>query len=446
MKIKQFEDKPLSHYSYAILSGDKIALIDPARNPMPYYKYAEENNAQIVAVIETHPHADFVSSHLQIHEETGAKIYVSKLVGADYPHESFDDGESFMLNDVKFTAINTPGHSPDSISVVTSIENKKALFTGDTLFIGDVGRPDLREKAGNMKAKRKDLAKQMYHTIQNKYNGLPDETLVYPAHGSGSLCGKNISGDASSGTLGNERKVNWAFKDLTEEEFVGELMNDQPFIPSYFGFDVDINKTGAANYAESIGSIPIRLNFNSFEEDIVIVDTRDEKAFKKNHFPNSINIMARGDEDKIETWLGAIIEPGEPFYVLVENLENIQKILARIAKIGYEKAVKAIATPGIEASRSMPKFDLSEFRANPDNYTIIDIRNKSEVKVKKIFENAINIPLNDLRNSLDEIPTDKPLVVHCAGGYRSAAGSSILEKELESSKVYDLSDDIKKFQ
>ncbi|HBY68037.1 MAG TPA: MBL fold metallo-hydrolase, partial [Flavobacteriaceae bacterium] len=154
MKIKQFEYKPLSHYSYAIISEGKMALVDPERDPTQYYAFAEENDAQIVAVFETHPHADFVSSHLQIHEETGAKIYSSKKTGADYPHTTFDDDDTVKMGNIKFTAINTPGHSPDSITIQATDGDNTALFTGDTLFIGDVGRPDLREKAGHLKAKR----------------------------------------------------------------------------------------------------------------------------------------------------------------------------------------------------------------------------------------------------------------------------------------------------
>jgi glyoxylase-like metal-dependent hydrolase (beta-lactamase superfamily II) len=158
MIIKQFEDKPLAHYSYVILSGNEMALVDPSRDPEPYYKFAEENDAKIVAIFETHPHADFISGHLQIHKETEAIIYVSELVGADYPHKTFDDGATFKMNEVTFTAINTPGHSPDGITIVAKDKNaKQAIFTGDTLFIGDVGRPDLREKAGNINAKREKL-------------------------------------------------------------------------------------------------------------------------------------------------------------------------------------------------------------------------------------------------------------------------------------------------
>lgn len=183
MQIKQFEDKNLSHYSYAILSNHEIALIDPARDPKPYYDFAAVHHARIVAVIETHPHADFVSSHLEISHHTGATIYVSKLLSAEYPHQPFDEGDAIILGHITLKALNTPGHSPDSISIVAIDENgkEKAVFTGDTLFIGDCGRPDLREKAGAITAAKTELAKQMYHSLRKKLMPLPNEVEVYPA-------------------------------------------------------------------------------------------------------------------------------------------------------------------------------------------------------------------------------------------------------------------------
>ncbi|MCM4158166.1 rhodanese-like domain-containing protein [Gramella sp. AN32] len=445
MTIKQFKDAPLAHYSYAIVSNGKMAVVDPARNPMPYYKYAEEQNAKIVAVFETHPHADFVSSHVQIHKETGAKIYVSKLVGAEYEYEGFDDGNSVEVGKTTFRAINTPGHSPDSITVVAEDEGKTAMFTGDTLFIGDVGRPDLREKAGNMKAKRVELAKDMYNTIRTKFNDLPDDALVYPAHGAGSLCGKNMS-DAASSTLGNERKGNWAFKEQTEEEFVEEILKDQPFIPSYFGFDVDLNKIGAAHVQTSKWDTPVQLYTSKVNAKLIVVDTRDEKVFKAGHLPNSFNIMARSENDKYETWLGAIVQPEEAFYLVINSVDDLEEILERTAKIGYEKQIKAVLTLSKDLSEKTEKLDLKDFKNNPENYTIVDIRNKSEVAEGKIFKDAITVPLNELRDDHNDIPSHRPVVVHCAGGYRSAAGSSILNNIFEHTAVYDLSDEVNDFK
>jgi len=441
MKIKQFKDAPLAHYSYAILSEKKVIVVDPSRNPLAYYQFAEENQAEIVAVLETHPHADFVSGHLQIHEETGASIYVSEMVGADYPHHAFDDGVEFEFGSATVKAFHTPGHSPDGITfyVTDKNSNTKALFTGDTLFIGDVGRPDLREKAGNMKAKRQELAEAMYQSIQHKFTDLADDVLVYPAHGAGSLCGKNMS-DAASSTLGNERTGNWAFKEQTQEEFVSEILKDQPFIPSYFGFNVDINKKGAPNFKSSIYSVPMKLYVDSVEKQLAIIDVRDEADFKKGHFKGSFNIMARSESDKIETWLGAIIQPNEQFYLVVENVSQIDSILHRIAKIGYEQQIEKVITIGQNAELVTAEvLDLAAFKSNKENYNIVDIRSESEHNNEVKFDSAKNFPLNDLRSSAKKIKTNQPIVVHCAGGYRSAAGASIIQAEFPDQMVYDLS-------
>jgi hydroxyacylglutathione hydrolase len=339
MKIKQFKDDPLAHYSYALISNGEMALIDPSRNPLQYYKYAEENNARITAVFETHPHADFVSGHLQIHQETGATIYVSDMVGVSYPHKPFDEGQSVKIGNTTIRPIHTPGHSPDSLTFVAEEDGKTALFTGDTLFIGNVGRPDLREKAGNKKAKRVELAKAMYQTMKTKFTDLPDDAIVYPAHGAGSLCGKNMS-DSPSSTLGEERMSNWAFKEQTEEEFVEEILKEQPFIPSYFGFNVDINREGAGNIQQEKYRVPLKIAVDKVEAGITVVDVRDGDAYKQGHLPNSINIMSRTEGDKYETWLGAIIQPEEPFYLAVNSVEDIDELLERTAKIGYERQMK----------------------------------------------------------------------------------------------------------
>ncbi len=445
MKIKQFKDAPLAHYSYAIVSEGEMALIDPSRNPMQYYKYAEENNAKIVAVFETHPHADFVSGHLQIHEETGATIYISEKVGVSYPHTPFDEGAELKLGTATIKPLHTPGHSPDSLTFVAEENGKYALFTGDTLFIGNVGRPDLREKAGNMTAKRLELAKEMYYTMQTKFNDFPDEALIYPAHGAGSLCGKNMSASPSS-TLGDERKGNWAFKEQTEEEFVEEILKDQPFIPSYFGFNVDLNRGGAENVQKAKYAVPVKVGINEIETGFTVVDVRDEDAFKNGHLPNSINIMSRSNGDKFETWLGAIIEPEEKFFIAVESFGDIDDILERTSKIGYEKQLEGVVTLSKKVSKKSDTFDIEDFKENQEKYTIVDIRNESELAEGKIFDNAKGIPLNELRDRAEELPQDKPFVVHCAGGYRSAAGSSILENKFKDQKVYDLSEAINDFK
>ncbi|HBY68038.1 MAG TPA: MBL fold metallo-hydrolase, partial [Flavobacteriaceae bacterium] len=290
------------------------------------------------------------------------------------------------------------------------------------------------------------LAKMMFNTIQTKFKDLPDNAYVYPAHGAGSLCGKGMSADASSSTLGNERISNWAFKNQTEEQFTEHLLSSQPFIPHYFGYNVAINKDGASNLSRSIGNIPLQLSISETRDDILVIDTRDESDFKKNHLPGSINIMATSETSKFETWLGSIVKPEEEFYVVVTSVEEANTLLNRIAKIGYEKQVKAIVTLGNGDLKTSPDFNISEFKENKKAFTIVDIRNDSEVEEGKIFETALTIPLHQLRERVSEIPNDKPIVVHCAGGYRSAAGSSILETELKNTTVFDLSDAVTEFQ
>jgi glyoxylase-like metal-dependent hydrolase (beta-lactamase superfamily II)/rhodanese-related sulfurtransferase len=450
MEIKQFIDKNLAHYSYAILSNGEIALFDPARNPQPYYDFAEQHNAKITAVIETHPHADFISSHLEIHSATDATIYVSKLLGAEYPHQIFDEGDAIVLGNITLKALNTPGHSPDSISVVAIDENGKenSVFTGDTLFIGDCGRPDLREQAGAIKSARAELAKQMFHSLRNKLMTLPDDVMVYPAHGAGSLCGKGLS-EQNSSTIGAEKISNWSLQNLSEEEFVKELLTDQPFIPKYFPFDVAVNKKGADVYATSILKVPQREPVtcvgcaNSINPAVLIIDTRPQEQFKKAYLKNAVNLM---NDTKFETWLGSIVKPHEQFYLIAENETILNQMIERTAKIGYEKQI-ALAFVMDYGNSEMKLFDSDNLKDNEDAYTIIDIRNDSEVKTNKIFANAIHIPLHELRERTNEIPVHKPIVVHCAGGYRSAAGSSIIKSKLNgTSQVYDLSEAVKQFQ
>ena len=449
MQIRQFEDKNLSHYSYAIVndSENKMVLIDPTRNVHQYLKYAMELNARIIGVIETHPHADFVSGHLELVQSTGATIYASKLINASYPHSGFDGGDVLEFGKIKLSAINTPGHSPDSISVLLEYDGiQKAIFTGDTLFIGDCGRPDLRESAGNIQVSRQILAQQMYHSLRDKLEILPGDVIVYPAHGAGTLCGKNLSKDSNS-TIAKEKQSNWSLQEATEEEFVKSLLADQPFVPQYFPFDVELNRKGVLPLQEALNKIPTGkvVNENSIpllDNSVWIIDTRREELFKKGHLPHSINLM---EEGKFETWLGTIIPPNEKFYLACETGKQLTNMLERVAAIGYESQVAEgfIIENG---DFKEPKIDLAKFREHTEDYTIIDVRNSSEVKQGKIFENSIHIPLSEIRNRIGEIPLDKPIVVHCAGGYRSAAASSLLQSILnKQAKVFDLGEAIRDF-
>lgn len=452
MQIKQFEDKHLSHYSYAVLSEcqKEIVLIDPARDVQPYLDYAQENDARITGVIETHPHADFISGHLELHHSTGATIYASKLVQAAYPHQAFDEGQSLTFGKIKLSAINTPGHSPDSICVLLEHDGKqKAVFTGDTLFVGDCGRPDLREEKNerNIQNKKEELARQMYHSLRSKLMKLNDEVEVYPAHGAGTLCGKSL-GKESSSTIGKEKQSNWSLQEATEEEFVKNLLADQPFVPQYFPYNVELNKKGMPPLNESLAGIPMGRVVQQNEEkkpepDVWIIDTRKEKDFKAGHLPRSINLMEDG---KLETWLGSIIKPKERFYLAGDSTEQLKKVLRRVAAIGYEsQVVEAFVLK--EASLEEQQLDVKHFQKHQEEFTIVDVRNESEVEEEKIFSNSISIPLAEVRYRLNEIPTNKPIVVHCSGGYRSAAGSSLIQSGLKGKvKVFDLGDDVQQFQ
>jgi len=444
MDIIQIEDKNLSHYSYAVVSNSEMVLVDPARNPQPYYDLAKEHQTKIIAVIETHPHADFVSSHLEIHKTTGAVIYVSKLLEAEYPHKTFDENDIIKVGKISLKALNTPGHSPDSICIVAIDEkgNEKAVFTGDTLFIGDCGRPDLREKAGALTAKREVLAKEMYHSLREKLMTLPDNVLVYPAHGAGSLCGKGLS-EKNTSTIGIEKASNWCLQKMSEEDFVKELLNNQPFVPQYFTYDVSLNKKGAENFLESIHNVKIHDTIPSQLDDYIIVDARNESEYKEGFLKSSVNLMADGP---FETWLGSIIAPHEKFYLLSKSKYVLQSLIERAAKIGYEQQIESAFIAKEINGGKISKPDVDKFRSAFDDFTIMDIRNPSEINEKKIFKNAIRIPLFELKDRINEIPTDKPIVVHCAGGYRSAAGTSIIKNFLKNgTEVFDLGEAVKTF-
>lgn len=450
MKIEQWEDKGLAHFSYAILSESEkeIILVDPSRDPGPYLEFARNQKARITGIIETHPHADFVSSHLELHRVTGATIYTSQLVDAYYPHESFDEGQHIQVGELRLSALNTPGHSPDSICVLLEEDGKqKAVFTGDTLFIGDCGRPDLREGAGKIQLTRKELARKMYHSLRSRLMTLENDVAVYPAHGAGTLCGKALS-SAHSSTIGAEKISNWSLQEQTEEEFVESLLADQPFIPAYFPYDVELNRKGAPGFEESVhaikmlGEITSKEDSRMLDESLWIIDARDEKVFKKGHMSHSINLM---EGNKFETWLGSIIPPGERFYLAGSSTEQLRKLIARAAAIGYESFIEAAFVLEYGDTK-MPKLDTEAFENAPDQYTIIDVRNPSEVKEGKIFSNSLSIPLAELRNRVSEVPTDKPVVVHCAGGYRSAAASSLVEASVDGKvKVFDLGEAVKDF-
>jgi glyoxylase-like metal-dependent hydrolase (beta-lactamase superfamily II)/rhodanese-related sulfurtransferase len=449
MEVKQFFDENLSIYSYAVVNDDMMVVIDPERDPQKYYDFAALSKAAIIGIIETHPHADFVSSHLEISLTTGAKIFTSKLTGAEYDHITFDDGDVLELNDITLHAINTPGHSPDSISVILKDETgtDRYLFSGDTLFVGDVGRPDLRESAGNIKAAREDLAKAMYNTIRKKLIDLPQDLIVDPGHGAGSLCGKTTSKESFT-TIGNELKNNPALQPMEENAFVEMILKDQSFVPKYFAYAVELNKTGAPYMEESIREVKKILNPAKIDRNILIIDIRPSVDFQDEHLPDSISIPA-GKKSKFETWLGSVISPGEKFYLTGDTFDDLEEALKRVAKIGYEVNVAGYFECPLKGLIQSDEFNREEFEYNKDAFTILDVRNPVELKKSKPFASSIHIPLFELRERLHEIPLsgEKPVVVHCAAGYRSNIAVSIIKRELlrhnSPAKVYDYGTAIK---
>ena len=449
MKAKQFYDKALAHGSYAIVSDGQVALVDPGRDPQPYLDFAQEHRGKIVAVFETHPHADFTSSHREFYQKYGATIYINSQAGVSYPHRTLDDGDEVTIGNVTMRALFTPGHSLDHNAYLLLDErgHPHSVYTGDSLFVGDVGRPDLREGVGNLRSQREDLARQMYHTVHDVFKKLADHVVVYPAHGAGSLCGKNMGPETSS-TIGKEREQNWAFNVEDEDQFVKTLLENPPFIPQYFPYDVELNREGLPPLEDSLRGIPsLRADepraAGFLVAGIPVVDVRSETLFKQGHPEKAINLQ---EGEKFETWLGALIAPNEPFYLVAEDEAQRDRVVRRAAKIGYETHIKGTLVPPFRFQERSQPLDREHFEEHPEDYTIVDVRNASETEGNRLFDHAINIPLPELAGRVSEVPIDKPVVVHCAGGYRSAAGSSILEGALPETKVYDLSETVKNFQ
>ncbi len=440
MKIEQFEDPFLSHYSYAILCEERneIVLIDPMRDPSSYYRFAEENQAKIVAVIETHSHADFVSSHSEIQQHTGALIYMSSETPASFHFEKFNSGDTLCLGSLRLESISTPGHSLDSICILLySDNNPYALFSGDTLFAGDIGRPDLREAKASKGIQRETLAAMMFDTITTKILPLADEIIVYPTHGAGTLCGKALD-KVTSTTIGHERQHNWALNTPDIEMFIKELCTKQPFIPKYFTHAVALNLTGAPDLQPSLQSITPIHDIN----DCLLIDARQGDAFAAGHIKGAINIM---EGTKFETWLGTVLAPDEKFILGGDSQQQLERLSYRTASIGYETNILGTLVLA-EGTEKNPVLDIQAFKDSPEAYTILDIRNDPEREEHIYFNESIHIPLPRLREEASSIPTDKPIVVHCAAGYRSAIGSSLLAMLLGGKvEVFDLGEAIKTF-
>lgn len=434
--VQQFEDKGLAHFSYAVMAGKKVIVIDPQRNPEVYYDFAKKHGATIVGVIETHPHADFVSSHLEIHQNLNVPIYGSGLTKSKYPLTAFDDGQTIKLTDkVGLRSLYTPGHAPDHIAAVLYEEGKdKIVFSGDSLFLGDVGRPDLLDYSSESDKQRKKLAEMMYDTIHQKFAKLDDDVIVYPSHGAGSLCGKSIRKAASS-TIGYEKQNNYAFEKRTKTEFVGVLLSDQPFIPKYFAHDVHLNNQGAPAFKLSLDKIKrLAKNYRPEQKELVI-DSRAPQAFQSSYLTGAVNIPATGP---METWLGSLIAPESSFYLIAANDAELQTALRKVASIGYEGNIKGTILYDDSKGDKLASFDKSTFVPEQEKYTYLDVRTEKEAKNQPVFKNSLNIPLQELDKRLSEIPTSKPVLIHCGSGYRSATAASMLKKQLPGIQVYDM--------
>lgn len=438
--IEQFVDEGLSQFTYAILFDKKIVLVDPARDPKPFYDYADQNNAAIIAVIETHPHADFVSSHAEIYRKLKTRIYASEKLHAKYPHHPVKDGDVIALNNhLLLKILETPGHSPDSISILLRENNiDQAVFTGDALLFGDVGRPDLREYGKNENEQRVSLAKAMYDTIQHKYLPLSDKVIVYPAHGAGSLCGNAIR-NVKSSTIGDEKKNNHAFHHASESDFVASILKDLPFIPKYFPYDVELNRTGAADVKPGIEKIQLLPNNYQPAENALVVDIRPKSDVQEAYYPGAIYVP---EGTKFETWLGTVIAPDEKFYLAVQDADAFNTAVKKLAKIGYESNIEGGFV--YKVKNQYPAFlNGKSFSLNDkEDYTIIDVRNKKEYEEEPIITSSVNIPLPELDKRLAGIPKGKPIVVHCASGYRSSIATSIIRKKYPQLSILDLGEEV----
>ena len=441
--IEQFEDKGLAHFSYAVMAGKKIIIIDPQRNPQLYYDFAQKNMASIIGVIETHPHADFVGSHLEIHRHLNVPIYASNLTRSDYPLTPFDEGTTIQISDrVGLRAMYTPGHAPDHIAVVLVDDLKeRVVFSGDSLFLGDVGRPDLLDYSSESNKQRQYLAAMMYDTIHQKFAKLNDDVIVYPSHGAGSLCGKSIRKGTSS-TIRYEKQNNYAFENRTKEEFVSLLLSYQPFIPKYFAYDINLNSKGAPALSETLTKLDYLPKNYSLASAALIIDTRPAAVFKTSYLPGAINIQGTG---QFETWLGTLVAPESKFYMVAADEQSLQVAIKKAAAIGYELNILGAFVYDADNGKKFESFDLNSFVPSRDEFTYVDVRTEKEIKLQPGFKNSIHIPMQEFTDRLSEIPNGKPLLIYCASGYRSAMAASILKKDRPSIQVYDLGSAVSKF-
>jgi hydroxyacylglutathione hydrolase len=427
MKFKQFYLGCLAHASYYIGSGGEAAIIDPQRDVQQYLDEAAANNQRIKYVIETHSHADFVSGHLELAEKTGAEIIYGERAGTQFPTHKVKDGDRLEVGKIKLTFLETPGHTPEGITILAEDgENPSAprkLFTGDTLFIGDVGRPDL---IGSKGFTAQQMAAMLYDSLHEKILPLPDETEVYPAHGAGSLCGKSLSKETWS-TLGNQRQFNYALQPMSREEFVKIVAANQSEVPAYFPRSAAKNLEGS----RAIEDLPkpealTTEEVKAFEG--LVLDVRTADDFGGGHVPDSVNIGLGG---QFASWAGTLVEIGTPLVIAAETGEQVAEAVTRLARVGIETVKGFILMKDWNAEvKKIEQVSVNEVGAlarTEKHLQFVDVRRAGEYTNGHAV-GARNIPLEKLSNDFDKLDPRAPTYVICQGGYRSSAGTSILER------------------
>lgn len=438
MKVEQIYTGCLAQGAYYIESNGEAAIIDPLREVAPYIQKAELNGATIKYVLETHFHADFVSGHLDLAQKTGATIVYGPTASPNFPFYSAKDGEELSIGKIKIKVIHTPGHTMESTCYLLLDEHGQAtsLFSGDTLFIGDVGRPDLAQKVQE-DLTQDILAGHLFDSLRNKIMPLADNIIVYPAHGAGSACGKNMSKETSD-TLGNQKKQNYALRaDMTKEEFIAEVLNGLAAPPSYFPLNVMMNIQGY----DSIDKVlergqhalsPAAFEAAANETNALILDTRDAQSFAKGFVPNSINI---GIDGSFAPWVGSMIPDIKQEILLVTEPGRETEVITRLARVGYdftigylEGGIESWKKAGKETDtiQSISADTLAAKQQENPSIAIVDVRKTSEYGSEHIL-NAQNAPLDFINESMATIDKDKTYFVHCAGGYRSMIFISILK-------------------
>lgn len=435
MQIEQIYTGCLAQGAYYITSNGEAAIIDPLREVQPYLDRLERDGVNLKYIFETHFHADFVSGHLDLSHKTGAPIVYGPQAKPEFKFISAKDGEEFPLGNIRLKTLHTPGHTLESTCYLLIDENGKehALFSGDTLFIGDVGRPDLAQKAAHMT--QEQLAATLYTSLRNKIMTLPDDVIVYPAHGAGSACGKNMSKETVS-TIGNQKQFNYALRaNMTEAEFVKEVTEGLLPAPAYFSANVAMNKKGYESYETVLDNGMRALNPDQFEAaaeetGALILDTRNNGEFYKGFIPQSINIGLGGD---FAPWVGSLIADVKQEILLVTDEGMEEEAVTRLSRVGFDNILghlKGGFTAWEEAGKETDQVDrisAEEFVKSWEHHDkIIDIRKESEFEAQHI-QDAESKPLADINNWIKEIDPNEHFFIHCAGGYRSMMAASILQ-------------------